>query len=406
VRERAPIRVLHVVGSLNRGGVETWLLEVFRHIDRSQFAMDVLVHSAAPGALDDEARAVGVSIVPAAESSQPARFARRFLATLRTSPGYDVVHSHVHHFSAYPLELARLAGVPVRIAHSHSDTASVQRAASRVRRLYFASARQILGRVATHRLAASMPAGRALFGPEWPTRAGDRVLHYGFDFGRFQEDLDGAAVRRDLGIPPQAFVIGHVGRFHPVKNHPFLVEVMVEVARRVPDAVLLMVGDGPTRPQIEDLVTARGLSGRVVFAGPRSDVPEIMRAAMDALLVPSLYEGLSIVAIEAQAAGLPCLLSDTVPREVSVVPQRTRFLSLDAPASTWADAVLQTRTQGGGRRSGPEELMTSSFGIDSCLAALAEVYAPGSSPSRRRGATSPAATVITTSQQQHKRRTA
>jgi glycosyltransferase involved in cell wall biosynthesis len=372
--EPQPIRVLHVIGSLNLGGVETWLMEVFRHVDRSRFAMDVLVHSSVPAAFDEEARDLGVSIIPAAEASQPGRFAHRFIAALRTGPGYGVVHSHVHHFSAYPLALARLAGVPVRIAHSHADTLSAERSAPPARRLYLTSTRRTLGMVATDRLAASAPAGRALFGPEWPSRDRDRVLHYGFDFRRYEAPLDGVTLRRDLGIPPDAFVIGHVGRFDPVKNHAFLVEVMAEVARSEPAAVLLLVGDGPTRRRTEELVAVRGLSDRVVFAGARSDVPEIMRAAMDVVVLPSTEEGLGIVGLEAQAAGVRCLFSDRVPREVSVVPELTRFLALDRSPSTWARALLESRHRALPRSCTAERLGRSSFGIDACLGSLAEAY--------------------------------
>jgi glycosyltransferase involved in cell wall biosynthesis len=383
VTQRRPIRVLHVVGSLNLGGVETWLMEVFRHVDRSRFAMDVLVHSSARGTFDDEARELGVSIIPAAASSQPGRFAHRFVAALRSEPGYDVVHSHVHHFSAYALALARLAGVPVRVAHSHADTLSAERTSPPLRQLYCTSTRRALGIVATDRLAASAPAGRALFGPDWPSREGDRVLHYGFDFRRFEAPLDGTTVRRQLGIPPDAFVIGHVGRFDPVKNHAFLIEVMAEVARREPAAVLLLVGDGPTRRRTEELVAARGLSERVVFAGARSDVPELMRAAMDVLVLPSTEEGLGIVGLEAQAAGIWCLFSDRVPREVSVVPELTRFLALDRSTSTWASALLESGHRAGPRSGAAERLTRSSFSIDVCLGSLAEAYTHGHNRSFR-----------------------
>ncbi|MFW3170391.1 glycosyltransferase [Geodermatophilus sp. CPCC 206100] len=369
-REHGPVRVLHIVGSMDRGGVETWLMEVFGHVDRSRLAMDVLVHTAAPGAYDDEARRLGVSIIPCAPSSRPARFARRFLRTVR-SGRYDVVHSHVHHFSAYPLGLARLAGVPVRIAHSHADTSSVQATAGLVRRIYFATAGRLLDLVATDRLGASVPAGRALFGPRWPDRPRDRLVHYGFDFRRFDAPLDAAAVRRDLGLAPDAFVVGHVGRFDEGKNQTFLLDVVARVARCDPRTVLLLVGEGPLRGDVERQARERGLADRVVFAGTRADVPAVMRAAMDVFVLPSLHEGLGIVGLEAQAAGLPCVLSDAVPREVTVVPELTRFLPLQG-AADWVDAVLEARTAD--RRSRVPELMASSFAVQACLDSLGEVY--------------------------------
>jgi glycosyltransferase involved in cell wall biosynthesis len=371
---------------MDRGGVETWLMEVFRHVDRTRFAMDVLVHSSRPGAYDDEARRLGVSIIPAVPGSQPGRFARRFLEVLGNGPGYDVLHSHVHHYSAYTLGLARYAGVPVRIAHSHSDTAEFERSARIARRAYFASTRQILRYVATDRIGVSTVAGRALFGPEWPSEKRDRILHIGYDFSRFDEDLDSADIRRTLGIPPDAFVIGHVGRFVDCKNHAFIVEMMAEVARRDPRAMLLLVGDGPLRQDIDGLVASRGLSDRVVFAGARGDVPDVMRAAMDVFILPSLREGLPIVGLEAQAAGLPCLFSDIVSREVSAVPQLTRFLSLRDSPQAWAGAVLDTRNRATSRKSMARDLMASSFNIDNSLESLLQIYTRRPSVPRTRTA--------------------
>jgi glycosyltransferase involved in cell wall biosynthesis len=372
---------------MGRGGVEMWLLEVFRHVDRSQVEMDVLVQSSVPGALDDEARRLGVSIIQGAPASHPGSFGRRLLDVLRSGSGYDVVHSHMYFFSAYTLAVARHAGVPVRVAHSHADESSAERSAGAIRRLHLATARRTLRAVATHRIAASMPAGRALFGTDWPGRRHDRVLHYGFDFSRFDDEVDAAAVRRDLGIPPRAFVIGHVGRFDEAKNQAFLVDVMTVVAEQDPDAVLLLIGDGPLRPAVEEQVDARRLADRVFFAGPRADVPDIMRAAMDVLVLPSRHEGLGIVGLEAQAAGLPCLFSDAVPREVSVVPALTRFLSLRDPIPVWARAVLEAREHPQAGHSRVPELMASSFNIHTCLDALAEIYT--CSPEAARGITGP-----------------
>ncbi len=389
-------RVLHIVGRMDRGGVETWLMEVFRHVDPTRFSMDVLVESDRPGSYDDEARRLGVSIIPCASPREPLRYGRTLQEVLARGPGYDVVHSHVHHFSAYALALARRAGVPVRIAHSHSDTASVQRAASAPRRAYFALARRALRAVPTDRLGASVPAGRALFGPDWLSDEGDRVLHYGLDLDRFETVIDRAGIRRELGLAEDAFVIGHVGRFEKVKNHSFLVDIMAEVARKEPRAVLVLVGVGPLRQVIEERVAVRGLSDRVVFAGARSDVPDVMRAAMDVLVLPSLYEGLSIVGIEAQAAGLPCVFSDTVPREVTAVPESTAFLSLTERPSTWADALLRTRA-GGTRPSRAGDLRGTSFDIHTCIDDLTDIYERHRSADRRRGCPGRAPTTSSSS---------
>lgn len=338
----APVRILHVVGALNRGGVETWLMHVLRHIDRDRFHFDFLTHTDAPAAYDDEARALGARIIPCLHPSQPLQYGRRFKRILREHGPYDVVHSHVHHFSGYTLRLAAQAGVPLRIAHSHSDTTAAENAARRARRAYLAIMQRWVQRYATTGLGASERAA-ALFGPDWPRDPRWRTLYCGIDLTPFRAPVDRDACRAEFGFPADALVIGHIGSFRPVKNHAFLVEIAAETIRREPRARFLLVGDGPLRPDIERQAAQAGLGDTVIFAGLRDDVPRLMRGALDVFVLPSLYEGLGLVLIEAQTAGLPCVYSDVIPPEVDVMPQLTHRLPLNASASVWAEAALAQR---------------------------------------------------------------
>ncbi len=372
----APLRTLHVVGALNRGGVETWLMHVLRHIDRDRFRMDFLVHTAQPAAYDDEARALGARIIPCLHPSQPLQYGRRFKRILREYGPYDVVHSHVHHFSGYTLRLAAQAGVPVRIAHSHSDTAAVERAASPARRAYLALMEYWVRRHATTGLAASARAAAALFGPHWQRDPRYRLLYCAIDLAPYRLPVDTAACRAELGLPPDVHVIGHVGNFKPVKNHAFLLKIAAEVIQRESRARFLLVGDGPLRPDIERRAQAVGLGEHVVFAGPRADVPRLMRGAMDAFLMPSLYEGLPVVGLEAQAAGLPLILSDTITTETDVIPELVNHISLDAPPAAWADAVLAALAQRPSITSAEAlaQIAASPFTIERSVAELERLY--------------------------------
>jgi glycosyltransferase involved in cell wall biosynthesis len=336
----APIRVLQVVGGMNPGGVETWLLHVLRQIDRERIRLDFLVHTRKPCVYDEDVRALGSAIIPCTRSSRPLEYARNFRRIMCEHGPYDVIHSHVHHFSGYVLSLARQAGVRIRIAHSHNDTSVVEKGSTPVRRAYFALMRHWIERHATLGLAASRQAGDALFGQSWRLQPGRATLYCGVDLSRFETTYDRAAVRAELGIPADALVVGHVGRFDPQKNHTFLIDVAAEMARREPRVVLLLVGDGRLRPAIELKVKQLGLERCVVFAGLRQDVPRIMLGAIDAFLMPSSHEGLPLVLMEAQAAGLQCVISDTISDETDRVIAHIRRLSLQAPASVWADCVL------------------------------------------------------------------
>jgi glycosyltransferase involved in cell wall biosynthesis len=336
----SPIRVLHVLGALNRGGIETWLLHVLRHADRSTFRMDFVVHTEKAGAYDEETRALGSRIYPCPHPRRPRRYARDFRRILRDHGPYDIVHSHVHHYSGHVLRLARQAGVPVRIAHSHNDSSPVRARAGLLRRIYFSSMERWIDRYATLGLAASGKAAAALFGPSWHTDPRWKVLFCGIDLGPFQNGVTAAAVRAEWSIPRNAFVVGHVGRFDHQKNHPFLVEIFAELARRHSQAVLLLVGEGALRPAIEKKVVEEGLSDRVIFAGLRPDVPRLMMGAMDVFLLPSRHEGLPMVLIETQAAGLPSVISDVIADETTLVEPLMRRVSLSQPPSAWAEEIL------------------------------------------------------------------
>lgn len=325
------------------GGVETWLMQVLRQIDRERFGMDFLVESVEPSPHGAEIRALGSRILGAPGAQGPLRpwwYARHLGRFLRERGPYDVVHSHVHHANGYVLRLARRAGVPARIAHSHLETAPLQAGSGPVRRGYLALMNRWIAGQATLGLAASRKAAADLFGPAWHDDARWRIHHCGLDLAPFRQQVDPLAVRAELGFPADALVVGHVGRFTAQKNHSFLLEIVGEAARREPRLRLLLVGDGPLRPAVERQAAQLGLAERVVFAGPRHDVPRLMLGAMDLLLFPSLFEGLGLVLVEAQAAGLPCLLSGVIPEEADVVKPLVHRLSLAGAAAGWVETIL------------------------------------------------------------------
>lgn len=349
------LHVLHVVGELSRGGSETWLMNILRNIGQTDLKMDFLTHQAAPGVYDDEARSLGAKTLFCPGVENPARYAASFRRLADAHGPYDIVHSHVHHFSGYVLWLARRAGIRGRVAHSHLDTRGVDGRAGLLRRGYLALMTRLIRENATARLACSRPAAAALFGEDWAEardgRPAARVHYCSCDLERFRRPADRRAARRELDVPDHAFVVGHVGRFDPQKNHGFLLDVAQALAAIEPRALVLLVGDGPLRGRMEERAARLGLGDRVRFLGSRGDVPRLMTAVMDAFVFPSLFEGLGMVLVEAQAAGLPCVLSDAVPREADVVPGLSRRLGLDEPPRGWAEALLETR----GRRLPPAE---------------------------------------------------
>jgi glycosyltransferase involved in cell wall biosynthesis len=230
---------------------------------------------------------------------------------------------------------------------------------------------------ATIGFAASQKAAEALFGSAWKADPRWHLLYCGVDLKPFRTPVQPLAIRTELGIPTDAIVVGHVGRFWEQKNHTFLIDILVELAKREPKVRLLLVGEGPLRSVIEQRVVQARVADKVIFAGARPDVPQLMLGAMDVFVFPSLYEGLGLVGIEAQAAGLPFVLSDTIPEEISVVPSLIRRLSLSQPAREWAETILSINRK---RPSSSQEYALSliektPYNIDYNVKLLESMYA-------------------------------
>ncbi|MDQ6832897.1 MAG: glycosyltransferase [Chloroflexota bacterium] len=375
--QKQPRRILHVLGMMERGGAETWLMHILRMIDRDRYQMDFLVHITEPQDYDDEIRALGSNIIFCPHTRQPFQYARDFLRVLKEHGPYDVVHSHVHQYSGLVLRLAKRAGVPVRIAHSHLDASASEAQASPQRKAYVKLMRHWIDACATDGLAASRQAAADLFGSNWEADSRYRTLFCGVDFSPFAQSPCPAEVRAEFHIPADAFVIGHVGRFTDQKNHAFLLDVARVVVERDPGVRFLLVGEGELRPEIMACADRMGLGEHIIFAGSRADVPRLMRGAMDVFVFPSHYEGLGLVLVEAQAARLPCVFSDVVPCEADIVPPLVHRLSLAAAPAAWADAVLAARDTPP-PLSQPETLVIAQatpFDVRASWDALAYVYA-------------------------------
>lgn len=327
------IRILHTLGTMNPGGVETWLLHIMRYLSRDRFQFDFCTFGSEPGLYSSEIERLGGRILRCPKGQNPWSFGRRFRQILRAG-NYHAVHSHVSLFSGAVLRWAKAEGVPIRFAHSHN--AHDDKASTLTRRLYRRLMKSWINRYATHGLAASRPAAAELFGEQWQADCRFRVLYYGVDSHQFRKPEARDQVRRELGIPREALVVGHVGRFEAKKNHQFLLDIASEILKGRPYIHFLLVGEGPLRPEIEARAGALGLLGNMHFVGIRTDVPRLMCDAMDFFLFPSLYEGLGLSLVEAQGAGLNCLVSDTVPKEVVLLPHLVEFLPLSAGVGTWA----------------------------------------------------------------------
>ncbi|MDB9455553.1 glycosyltransferase family 1 protein [Dolichospermum circinale] len=369
-------RILHVLGGMNRGGIETWLMQILQHIDRDRFQMDFLVHSTEPGAYDQEARALNSQIITCPYPSRPWIYVPKFRQILREHEPYDIIHSHVHLFSGNILRLAAQAGIPCRIAHCHTDTLAIATKGGLYRRLYYTWMKSWINRYATMGLGINNQAVAALFGSSDKSNPRWQAINYGLDITPYADKIDAAALRAELGIPTDTFVIGHIGRFVEVKNHTFILDIAAAVVKREPKMRLLLVGEGSLRSQIEQKASELGLTDHVIFTGVRADVARLMRGAMDVFLFPSLFEGLGNVRLEAQCAGLPAVISDVVPQEGDVIKPLVQRLSLSESADTWAEAILtwKNKVPGINQTEALKIMKDSNFNIEKAVKQLEQIY--------------------------------
>ncbi|MBI4965615.1 MAG: glycosyltransferase family 1 protein [Desulfomonile tiedjei] len=380
-----PRRVLHVVDGLERGGITTWLMNVLRHTSRDVLQMDFLVHTADPCSYDDEARALGSRILHCPYHRKPWLYARHFTRLVREYGPYDIVHSHCHRFSGLVLRLAYKEAVPVRIVHSHSDASAIVAEEGLFRRAYYSLMDHWIDKYGTVGFAASRSAAKDLFGENWESDGRWKTLFCGIDTTPFHHTYDRRAVREEIGLPSDAPVVGHVGRFTRAKNHMFLLEVFAHALRLEPRLRLILVGDGPEEEIVRQRAEQDDLRERVLFLGSRSDVPRLLLNCVDLFLFPSVFEGLGLALVEAQAAGLPCLVSEQVPREADLVPSLVRRLSLSHGPSEWAGQLLDL-ISAPPRLSFQEALAIveqSPFNLSNSIRELQDAYTEQTAPGKK-----------------------
>lgn len=336
------IRVLHSFGALSIGGVPTCLLLMCRYLDRECFQNDFLVYTNEPSALEEEFKKLGSKIIRCPYLNNPLIFSYKYIKLLKQHGPYDVIHCHSGYLNGWLLWLAKQAGIKQRLAHSHMVLSPLESNPALSRRFYQSLMRKFILRYMTLGLAVSREAAEDTFGLDWEKDPRIEVLPCSIDLEPFRQPVNREEVRRELDIPPQALVVGHVGRFVQVKNQSLLIDIAVELTKQQDlDFRILLIGDGPLKPDLETRVKHAGLSGKVIFAGVRRDVARLMLGAMNVFVFPSLSEGLGNARLEAQAAGLPCLITDTLPEEGDVVLPLVKRLPLAAPPAAWAQAILE-----------------------------------------------------------------
>ncbi|MDD6133101.1 MAG: glycosyltransferase [Selenomonadaceae bacterium] len=327
MEKKKPIRILHVLNSLNRGGAETMLMNYYRKIDRSRFQFDFVVHDTNPGAYADEVRRLGGHIyyVPKLKGYNLFSCIFSWQKIFREAKDDRIVQGHMPSTAGLYLLLARFNG-RFAIVHAHSDDRANEDSIGRriARKILYQLTRQVAQRF----YGCSKQAGMARYGKAIVESEAFSLWHNAIDYGRFAfrpEARD--SMRHRLDLSAATFVMGHVGRFTWAKNHEFLIQLFAEFHRQHSKSCLLLVGDGELRSKVEQQIRKLGISKSVIMTGAVDNVEDYM-AAMDVFIFPSQYEGLSTVNIEAQINGLKCLVSTGVPEEVCIAAGQVKFMTL------------------------------------------------------------------------------
>ena len=357
------IRVLQMIGTLGVGGSQTLMLNLYRHIDRERMQFDFILDHPDGTYFAEDVKALGARIytMPSFRGTNAGEIRRDWNNFFYTHPDYTVLHSHVRSYASLYLPIAKRHGLKT-IIHSHNSSNGEGMSAV-VKNLL----QRPLRDQADVLMACSRDAGRWLYGERACESDRFVFLPNAVDTARFAPDpARRRALRKELGVEGR-LVIGHVGRFHPQKNHSFLLDVFQCVHQQFPRSTLLLVGDGELRREVIEKAVALGVADDVILTGNRNDVPDLL-GAMDRFAFPSLFEGLPVTLIEAQAAGLPCLISDAITEDVDISPLITRLPLGDA--ELWAREILLDRP----RQDVREEIIRAGFDVEASARMLSDLY--------------------------------
>lgn len=364
-----PIRVLQVLGTMNIGGAESRIMDIYRSIDREKVQFDFLLYSSESCYYKEEIIALGgrIHYIPYITIRTLFKYIKSVKDFFNEHKEYRILHGHATNGSFILQMIAKRQGIPVRIAHARSAGFG-SGISGIIKKILCYPLRYSV----THKFAVSKLAGQSRFGKSETQNGNVKVIPNGIDTKSFRYNENVRDKTRESLVLGDAFVIGHVGRFHYAKNHEYLIDIFQEVCSRNTNSLLLLVGTGDTENYIKEKVEKLGISDSVILLGRRTDVPDLLQA-MDIFVFPSRYEGLPGTVVEAQATGLRCLVSDQVSDEIRIT-DLVEFMSIKKPAKDWADKIMDYSKQKFERISRDTELDDKGYNAHTQAKRLEDFY--------------------------------
>ena len=332
-----PIRILQITGGMNMGGIENFIMNIYRNINRDKVQFDFLIHQEEKQIFEDEILFLGGKVfrIPSLGRTGHFKYIKGLREFFQSHQEYKIVHSHYNTISGIILKEAKKCGIKVKIAHSHTSYPKYRFIES----IYKNYSKNLINRNTEERYACSQKAGEWLYGKT----ENFEVINNGIDPKeyKFNERIR-KNIRNELKIKDNEILIGHVGRFSPEKNHEFIIDVFKELYSKNNKYRLVLVGTGDTEDKIKEKVKNLNLQEVINFLGVRKDVKNLLQG-FDIFLLPSIFEGLPVTLVEAQGAGLKCFISDTVTKEIDLECGLTEFISLGKGSKEWAEIIDKNR---------------------------------------------------------------
>lgn len=363
------IRVAHIIGKWLGGGVESVVMNYYRNIDRDKVQFDFICDDDSTKIPYEEIESLGGKVILIPPYQKVFKYHKRLKQVLKDG-NYKIVHSHINTLSVFSLYAAKCAKVPIRIAHSHSTTNKVEKKKNIIKVIL----RPFVKLFANEYMCCSELAGRWLFGNKKYDSGKVYLLNNAIDLNKFKYDENARkSIRSELDIQDNTLVVGHAGRFVEQKNHSYLIDIFNEIHKFNDNTKLLLLGDGPLLSKMKDKVHSLSLDENVVFLGSRQDAYRYY-SAMDIFVFPSLYEGLGLVGVEAQATGLYCLVANNLPNEVAVT-NNIKFLSITAEPKNWASIALEKLNDNNiDRINAYKNIVDTKFNIENEACKLVKYY--------------------------------
>lgn len=366
-KKNNPIRVAQIMGKWLGGGVEAVVMNYYRNIDRNKVQFDFICDEDSKYIPREEIEKLGGKIILIPPYQKPFKYHKELKKVLKER-NYKIVHSHISTMSFFSLWAAKSAKVPVRIVHAHSTTNKQEKKKNLMKQVLRPFSKVFANRY----FCCSELAGRWLFGNKTYNQGKVYLLNNAIDVDKFKyNEKVRKAKRKELNIKDKDLVIGHIGRFVKQKNHEFLIDIFNEIHKQNKNTILLLAGDGPLKEEIQNKVKKLGLEKNIQFLGQRNDANELYQA-MDAFVLPSLYEGLPVVGVEAQAAGLPCFFSTDMTKETKVLDS-TKFIELSKSPKEWADIIIK-ELNNFKRKDMTKEITNKNFNIKNEAKKIEEKY--------------------------------